>query len=88
MASGHYKDNQYVNIPTFIRPTIDWLDIQLQDVQQILNRGRLSNILAFIESSFMPKVTTIPLSDKLKKPTIGTYDGTKELLDHHKNFKG
>lgn len=27
-------------------------------------------------------------SDKLKFPTTGTYDGTKEPLEHLKNYKG
>lgn len=76
------------DIPKVLHPTIDRLAIQLQDVQQRLNKGKLLDFPICNRPPFTPKVLAIPLIDKFKIPSVSFYDGNKDQLENLENFKG
>lgn len=87
VANGHYRDNQHGDIPTTLHATIDLVVVQLYEVQQRLNRDSLSNLVVSNESPFISKIMAIPLIGKFKMPSMSSYNGNKDLLEHLEDFK-
>lgn len=64
---------------------MDRMDLMMNAIKG--RKATHDGLVHFIDSPFIARVTSCPLPPKFRMPSLETYDGTKDPLDHLKSFK-